>query len=208
MNKEKEIYLSDKPISEFEDLFGQLSPMQQDHSHRVAHCSKIIFDEFQRVIKLPADVLEQCSPEIMYFGCMCHDIGKLLLTPKEEETDYKRHPELGVKLLKKHKSVVFDSDIEMRTVLEIVKSHHEQPDGKGYPDGLSGEDIPLHVAICCVANKLDHFLFQENMSKNKTDDVLKHFENNGGTVFFDSIVYILGHIWVDILDAYRKWIIK
>jgi len=208
MSNEKEIQLNNKPVNEFEDLFGQLPPLQQDHSHRVAHCSKIISDELQRTIKIPTNIQKQCSPEFIYFGSMCHDIGKILIPPQSEKTEHKRHPVFGTILLKKYESVVFDSDIEKRTVLEIVKSHHEQPDGKGYPDGLSGEYIPIHAGICGVANELDYFLFKENLSKRDTNEALNYFQDNGGTVFFESIVYSLGKVWNEILAVYRTWTVK
>jgi HD-GYP domain-containing protein (c-di-GMP phosphodiesterase class II) len=58
-----------------------------------------------------------------------------------------RHPEAGVEMLK---DVEFPWD-----VLPMVRSHHERWDGRGYPDRLTGEEIPLHARILALADVFD-----------------------------------------------------
>ena len=90
-------------------------------------------------------------------GALLHDVGKIVvpievlnkpgrLTP-EERAQMESHPVAGVELLK---DVEFPWDI-----LPMVRSHHERWDGAGYPDRLSGDDIPLNARILAVADVFD-----------------------------------------------------
>ncbi|CAN5359337.1 hypothetical protein BH10ACI2_BH10ACI2_22490 [soil metagenome] len=90
-------------------------------------------------------------------GALLHDIGKLAipdhilnkpdrLTPAELEKT-KIHPQVGASILEK---VGFKDP-----VVPTVKYHHERWDGTGYPEGLSGEQIPLTARILCVADAFD-----------------------------------------------------
>ncbi|MBJ7329577.1 MAG: HD domain-containing protein [Solirubrobacteraceae bacterium] len=84
---------------------------------------------------------------------LLHDIGKIgvpdsiLNKPAkltdEEYTEMKRHPEIGARILG---SNVLDD------VRSWVLAHHERPDGRGYPFGLSGEQVPLEARILSVAD--------------------------------------------------------
>ena len=90
-------------------------------------------------------------------GALLHDVGKLMvpaevlnkpgkLTAQEWEL-VRGHPSAGVSLL---------ADIEFPwDVRPIVESHHERWDGKGYPHGLAGEDIPLTARVLCIADVYD-----------------------------------------------------
>ncbi|MDQ3703989.1 MAG: HD domain-containing protein [Chloroflexota bacterium] len=90
-------------------------------------------------------------------GALLHDVGKIgiadavlrkpgPLTP-EEWAEMRRHPEIGYKLLK---NLGF-----LRETLPIVRFHHENWDGSGYPCGLRGEDIPLEARIFSVVDAYD-----------------------------------------------------
>jgi putative two-component system response regulator len=86
-----------------------------------------------------------------------HDIGKVivpdavLLKPGpltvEERTTIKRHAEAGEHICAPLKS--------FRSVLPIIRHHHERWDGSGYPDGLSGGEIPLLARILQIADVYD-----------------------------------------------------
>jgi putative nucleotidyltransferase with HDIG domain len=89
------------------------------------------------------------------FGALLHDIGKLRvpeeilnkpgkLTPAEWEI-MKRHPEDGQEMLDRIGGVLADVGL-------IVRHHHERWDGRGYPDGLAGEDIPLAARIITICD--------------------------------------------------------
>ncbi len=95
--------------------------------------------------------------EAINTGALLHDIGKLgvpeyvLLKPgrltEDEYAKIKQHPEIGAAIL---------SPVEFPwPVLPVVKSHHERWDGKGYPEGLAGENIPRSARILSVADVYD-----------------------------------------------------
>jgi putative nucleotidyltransferase with HDIG domain len=90
-------------------------------------------------------------------GALLHDVGKIAVPIEvlnkpgkltaDERALMERHPEAGVELLK---DVEFPWD-----VLPMVRSHHERWDGRGYPDRLVGEAIPLHARILSLADVFD-----------------------------------------------------
>jgi putative nucleotidyltransferase with HDIG domain len=90
-------------------------------------------------------------------GALMHDIGKIgvpdaiLLKPgpltEEEWVEMRRHPETGLSILQ---GILF-----FKGAIDIVGSHHEHYDGRGYPRGLVGEQIPLGARIFTVADALD-----------------------------------------------------
>lgn len=95
--------------------------------------------------------------ELIRKAGLLHDVGKLgvpeylLSKPtkltKEEFDMMKRHVTMGATLLQKSPS--------LRPLIPIVKHHHEYYDGKGYPDGLKGNQIPIEARIIAVADAIE-----------------------------------------------------
>jgi HD-GYP domain-containing protein (c-di-GMP phosphodiesterase class II) len=94
---------------------------------------------------------------IIHVGAMLHDVGKIgvddaILRKQgrltvEEFGQMKRHPLIGAEIL---------ANIPpLREVVSIVRHHHERHDGKGYPDGLQGNEIPLLARIVMIADTFD-----------------------------------------------------
>ncbi|MFC1809658.1 HD domain-containing phosphohydrolase [Candidatus Omnitrophota bacterium] len=119
------------------------------HSERVAKCGKLIAEE----MKLSD---EEC--ETLENLAIMHDIGKIgiqenILNKPAELTEKERdiieqHPAIGEDILK---PITFLDP----NLLSLIRSHHERPDGSGYPDGLQGDEIPLLVSILTVADAYD-----------------------------------------------------
>jgi putative two-component system response regulator len=95
--------------------------------------------------------------EILEYGALLHDIGKIgikdeilrkpgALSPEEHQA-IQEHPLIGVKILE---GVEFFKD-----KIPMIRNHHEHFDGKGYPDGLAGEAIPLEARIIAVPDAFD-----------------------------------------------------
>ena len=90
-------------------------------------------------------------------GGMVHDIGKVVVPDQvlnkpgrltDEEMDIiKRHPVVGYEILKPLRT--------LQEVLPIVRWHHEKPNGRGYPDGLKDDELPLLPRIVAVADCFD-----------------------------------------------------
>ncbi len=118
------------------------------HSTRVAQLSL----ELGRDLGLDAAQLEQLE-----IASLFHDVGKIkipdsILLKKDkldltEQREMKRHPEYGAEILSKAGSLL--------CYIPAVKHHHECFDGSGYPDGLSGNEIPLAAAIIGLADMYD-----------------------------------------------------
>jgi HD-GYP domain-containing protein (c-di-GMP phosphodiesterase class II) len=101
-----------------------------------------------------------------------HDIGKIMVPPQilnkpgkltqEEFTIIKRHPEIGYQMLK--------SVDEYMMLAEYVLFHHERWDGTGYPQGLSGENIPLFSRIIAVADAYEAMTALRPYQKTKSKE--------------------------------------
>ncbi len=118
------------------------------HSQRVVRFSLAIGDRLGITGKDREDLAR---------GALLHDIGKIgvpdhiLLKPgrltEEEWVEMRKHPEIGARII---------SGIEfLAPAAEIVLAHQERWDGKGYPQGLSGEQIPLGARIFALADTID-----------------------------------------------------
>lgn len=90
-------------------------------------------------------------------GALLHDVGKVVVPSEilnkpgrltdDERAIMERHAAAGADLLS---TIEFPWDI-----LPMIRGHHERWDGRGYPDGLAGETIPLSARIICVADVFD-----------------------------------------------------
>ncbi|MBI3585202.1 MAG: GAF domain-containing protein [Nitrospinae bacterium] len=146
-------------IIDLEDLFvGTVKSL----SSAIDAKSKWTAGHSERVTKYAIDIgkgiglLEKGIKDIE-LGGLLHDIGKLgtyeaILDKAGRLTDeefnlIKQHPVKGAEILSPIKQI--------RHVIPIVRHHHERYDGKGYPDGLKGEEIPLMARIMCIADSVD-----------------------------------------------------
>lgn len=119
------------------------------HIMRMANFAQAI----AKAMDLPA-----AQRELLYVAAPMHDVGKIGIadavllkpgkfTPEEYET-MKTHTQIGV-------TILAGSDSLIAAARDIAGSHHEHWDGKGYPQGLAGEQIPLLARICAVADVFD-----------------------------------------------------
>lgn len=128
--------------------------IEQKDEYTKGHCSRVR----DISLKLASYVqISQMDRSTLEGGALLHDIGKIgvpeyILNKKgrlttEEFDIIKTHPETGEKIL---------GYIDLfKPYLSIIRNHHEWYDGTGYPDGLSGEDIPLLVRIVSIADAFD-----------------------------------------------------
>jgi HD-GYP domain-containing protein (c-di-GMP phosphodiesterase class II) len=140
-------------------------------------------------ISLPGEQMEALAS-----GALLHDVGKIGIPDRilqksgrlteDEYAEIKRHPVLGVSIL--------TPATELASALPVVKHHHERFDGKGYPDGLRGEDIPLIARIVSVADAFDSMIrarpYGYGISRKAA---LREIEENSGTQFDPRIVRAL-----------------
>jgi len=128
--------------------------IESKDAYTAGHCERVA--DYACAIAAELDFDE---PTLFWFrvGALLHDVGKIVvhsdilnkpgpLAP-EERREMEKHPEAGVELLR---DIDFPWD-----VFPMIRGHHERWDGHGYPDGISGEDIPLTARILCVADVYD-----------------------------------------------------
>lgn len=151
----------------------------QGHSQSVSRLAAQIGQE----IGLTKDELE----EIRLAGIL-HDIGKIGvpeiilnkpsgLTPEEYEL-MKSHTTLGERILAPLKFRAIEA------IKKIVRHHHERIDGKGYPDGLSGEDIPIGARIITIADCYDTIISDRSYKKAcPLEEALEELRRGRGTQF-------------------------
>lgn len=123
-------------------------PYTKGHSTRVSKLSA----EFVSFLGL----YEKDKEEMKKAGIL-HDIGKICLSEsllrkpgyltKEEFEMVKKHTILGEDLCRPL--------VSMKKILPAIRHHHERWDGKGFPDGLSGQDIPLMARILAIVDSFD-----------------------------------------------------
>jgi putative nucleotidyltransferase with HDIG domain len=133
------------------------------HSARVGKLAVAIAEE----IKMGEDKIE-----FLKYAAVLHDVGKIgvseIILNKEEKllepewSAIRSHPVIGQTIIK---SIKFLFDIG-----QVVRHHHERYDGKGYPDGISGEEIPLESRIIAVADTYDAITSDRSYRKGKTHD--------------------------------------
>ena len=114
------------------------------HSQEVGRLAELMAEE----LRLPADRIERVR-----IAGILHDVGKIGISDRvltkpgplseQEWHEMKTHPQIAARLL---------SRPEFTDLRSWIVAHHERPDGKGYPEGLSGEEIPLEARILAVAD--------------------------------------------------------
>ncbi|MBI1872966.1 MAG: HD domain-containing protein [Acidobacteria bacterium] len=170
-------------------------PYTAGHSERVSALSVSL----GRHMKLAPEALE-----VLRLGALLHDIGKIGISDavlrkagpltSEEFEIIKLHPTLGARILK---SVRF-----LQPHLPIVELHHERPDGRGYPHGLRGEEVPLAARIVHVADAYDAITSARAYRPGRqSSDAMAEIWRNRGTEFdsevAEALVAVLPNVKLD-----------
>lgn len=168
-------------ILAFSEAIGARDDYTRGHSERVAEYAQMIAD---------AMGLHQSS-KLVYVAALVHDVGKIgvpeaILNKPSRLTDdeYKKiqeHSVTGANILKQIYT--------FSNLVSIVRSHHERYDGKGYPDGLGGEEIPLISRIIAVADAFEAMTSDRSYRKRfPIDHAIYELKRNSGTQFDPAVV--------------------
>lgn len=160
------------------------------HSIRVAAYSA----EIARRLKQSPDEVEK-----QYYITLMHDCGKIGVPDAVLQKKAKLTPE-EFKIIQSH-TTLGDEILAKFTALHGIRDgahyHHERYDGKGYPDGLKGDGIPLCARIICVADSYDAMSSTRCYRMPLSEDaILAELKNNKGTQFDPKIVDIM----LDMID--------
>ncbi|UXF00663.1 metal-dependent phosphohydrolase [Fervidobacterium riparium] len=157
-------------------------PYTKGHSKNVANLASLLAEK----LGLSDELIRKT-----YWAALVHDIGKIVIPSTilnkegkltiEEFEIIKKHPVYGHDFL--------STSADLRELARYVYHHHERWDGKGYPSGLSGEDIPLISRIIAVADAWDAMRssrpYRKGLSK---EDALKELIEHSGVQFDPNIV--------------------
>jgi len=152
------------------------------HSTRVARLSVQLGEE----IGLPKEELEKLG-----IACLFHDVGKIKIPDSillkrdklhaSEFTEMMRHTEYGAEILSKASSLL--------KYIPVVRHHHEWHDGTGFPDGLSGDQIPLSAAVTSLADIFDAMTsdrpYRKALSK---EEALRRMQDLSGKQFHPDLL--------------------
>lgn len=168
------------------------------HSERVAFISRWIAERLSE-----QEPLEEEQIHKVYLAGLLHDIGKIGIEEavlrkdgkltEQEFSRIKKHPSIGAGILREIQ--------QMRDIVPGVLCHHERVDGRGYPNGLVGEKIPLTGKIVGLADSFDAMTSKRTYRNAMTvEQALAEIERGLGTQFDEK----LGRIFLE-SDVYRLW---
>jgi HD-GYP domain-containing protein (c-di-GMP phosphodiesterase class II) len=155
----------------------------QGHSERVGRYSEIIAREMG---------WSEGEVEGIQIAGYLHDIGKLVVDRDiinapyainaKESSELNRHPAAGYEILAPINHPYADIPL-------MAKYHHERLDGRGYPDGLVDEQIPLGAKIVSVADSFDAMTTDRPYRRRRSfEDVVRDLRQNSGTQFDPKVV--------------------
>lgn len=161
-------------------------PYTANHSENVARYAEMIAEEMK---------FSKKERENIYIGGLLHDLGKIGISESilmktsrltdKEFAQIKKHPVIGYKILK---HIPF---FKQNSILDTVLYHHERFDGKGYPSGLKGEQIPLASRIMAVADSFDAMTSKRvYRSEKNLEYALNEIRKNIGTQFDPEVAQV------------------
>ncbi len=190
INEVKELYFN--MVKSLSAAIDAKSEWTKGHSDRVMDIAMSIGKEMG---------LETDDMEDLRFSAILHDIGKIgtyehiLDKPgnltEDEQRIMQQHPAKGAEILK--------SIRQFKNIVPAVLHHHERFDGKGYPDGLKGKEVPLFARIIHVADSFDAMVSERPYRKGlRRELAMEEIRKFSGTQFDPEI----GEVFLKIIDSY------
>jgi len=158
-------------------LLHRLDRAEQLHASDVSFYALMIGES----LDFPADMTRQIS-----CGALLHDVGKVAIPLDSrdhsggltalERLNMLTHPEVGEAMVGVHP--------QLAPFAELVRHHHERYDGRGYPDGLAGSQIPIGAAVLAVSEAFATMITEQPYQKARTwHEALAEIRAGSGTQF-------------------------
>ncbi len=195
VQRERETVIRLSKAAEYRD------PETGSHILRMAHYSELI----AKGLGLP-----KAEQELLLESAPMHDIGKvgisdnILLKPgrltPDEFAIMRNHAVIGYEILKNSSSRVLQAGAE------IALGHHEMFDGSGYPNGLSGQAIPVFSRVVAVADVFDALTSERTYKKAWTlERAFEHIKAGAGSHFDPVCVDAMISEWDGVLQIYQRF---
>ncbi|MBW2469496.1 MAG: HDOD domain-containing protein [Deltaproteobacteria bacterium] len=164
-------------------LIEERDPKLKKHSKRVADNSANFCTKYK--------LLSDDDIYKVYLAGLLHDIG-LIFSPKtllkdaedrseEEKVQLRKHPVVGQKIISNLST--------LKDLLPLIRHHHEAMDGSGYPDGLSGDEIPIGARIISLFNELDTLMYPFSKTSAATAlEALVKIKQDAGTRYDSKLI--------------------
>ncbi|WP_069649840.1 HD-GYP domain-containing protein [Caloranaerobacter ferrireducens] len=170
-------------------IIREREPYMITHPYNVAQWSLAIGKELG---------FDEKRLETLYLSAVLHDLGKIYISADilnkptkltdEEYKKVKKHSVYSYSIIKN--MLQFTENFDKIAI--FAKHHHERYDGKGYPDGLKGEEIPLESRIISVADTVDAMMSNRTYKKAKSiNTVINELIRNKGKQFDPNIAEIM-----------------
>ncbi len=160
---EEVLYIQQLSMEMIGNLIESHDSRVQTHSKQIEEYVVVMLDELRATVGI-----DEKLAEMIPLSALLHDIGELMIPSAiltkpssldEEEIEVmRRHAKLGSNILKEANETFkkhFNKDSYMKVASDIALYHHEKWNGKGYPEGLSGEDIPIAARLVAIADVYD-----------------------------------------------------
>ena len=159
---------------------GYRDPLTQLHSERVRGLAEELGSECE---------LSDEDIGILKIAASFHDIGKIgipdpvLLKPGAYDEDdwqvMKRHPQIGA-------DIILATGLEgAEYAADVIRSHHEHYDGSGYPEGLSGNEIPVLCRIISIVDAYDAMAMTRSYHQARSHSKIMQIIHQESGVIFD-----------------------
>lgn len=174
-----------------------------NHFEKVGHNSRLIAQSLQLVPEYENLITDEFVDTISTASVL-HDIGDIFFNEEaasQQENgnismeEIRQHTEEGAKILEEINGGSHTSPALNMAIL-IARNHHANWDGSGYPEGLSGTDIPLEARITAVANDFDAYLGHRHGGAGHTvEESIRMINDKSGTVYDPHIVDVFNKIY-------------
>lgn len=189
-------------ITTVSDLIGKRDGYTGEHVIRTQKYLEILTHEM--INRGFGETLTEQDVDVISLTSRLHDVGKIAISDnvlrKELRLDanefecMKMHTTIGAEAIERSMKLTKENDF-LKFALQMAKSHHEKWDGTGYPEGLSGKEIPLVARILAVADTYDALTTKRKHNKPMIhEEAVKVIKGDSGTYFDPKVVEVFMQI--------------
>lgn len=165
----------------FQDMVGLLTTtISQTNNFLGGHIKRVsvLSKSFAEYMRYDKDIIYR-----IYYGALLHDIGMVGYPENIISAPVSSLSEADLVLFKKHTLIgekMISSAYDLRQTALIIRSHHEEFSGDGFPDGIAGSEIPIGARITRLANDYDNFIYK---NKIKASEAVTKLKERAGYIY-------------------------